>query len=95
MESNSNKAKAYRDFKHLVGQAADNLLSVSPPANSIHVKQPTLNATELELITKFPPSVLFCFHSRLYFEPCLRCKRSRREAKDNLARFQQQVTDFS
>jgi len=95
MGFDSNKTKALADFKHLAGQAADNLLSVSPPANSIHVKQPTLNATELELITKFPPSVLFCFHSRLYFEPCLKCRRTKAEGKDNLARFQQQVTDFS
>jgi hypothetical protein len=84
-----------RKFDCILKQSRASLLSSEPSRNSLRTEQPVLQQAELELITKFPPSILFCFHSRLYFEPCLKCRRSRREGRDNLARFQQQVTDFT
>ena len=77
-------------------QSSRGLLSVdSPGQNHIHTEQPSLDPKELELITKFPPSVLFCFHGRLYFERCLRCKRTKTEGQQNFQRFQLRITDFT
>ena len=74
---------------------SSNLISTTPSPSRIRTEQPVLQQAELELITKFPPSVLFCFHSRLYFEPCLKCRRTKAEGNDNLKRFQENITDFS
>jgi hypothetical protein len=76
-------------------QGRANLISSVPSRNQIKTEQSVLQQAELELITKFPPSVLFCFHSRLYFEPCLKCRRTKAEGNDNLQRFKAKITDFS
>jgi hypothetical protein len=87
--------KANRDLNRIIRQGRSGLLSTTPSSSQIKTEQPVLPAAELELITKFPPSILFCFHGRLYFERCNRCKRTKSEGQDNLQRFKNKVTDFS
>jgi hypothetical protein len=81
---------------HIRIQNSSNLISpVQGAGKIIHFEGPTADQNEVELITKFPPSILFCFHHKLYFEKCHQCKRTTNEAKQNLQRFKDKIMDFS